>query len=202
MAKDNRPLEDLIHELSRLPGIGEKSAQRLTYFLLESDKEDVERLANSIVVAKEEIKECPICRNYTDQTPCKICSNDWRDPSIVCVVESPKDLFAMERTQKYNGLYHVLHGVIVPEKGITPNQLRIKELLERLKSGDIKEVILATNPTRDGDTTALYLARILKEVGVKVTRIAHGIPIGGDLEYYDEVTIATALNQRIEFKVD
>lgn len=202
MTNETRPLQDLIHELSRLPGIGEKSAQRLTYFFLESDKEEVERLANALIKAKDEIIECEICRNYTDQSPCSICSNDWRDPSIVCVVESPKDLLAMERTQKFNGQYHVLHGVIVPERGILPNQLRIKELLERLKEGHIKEIILATNPTRNGDTTALYLARVLKELDVKVTRLAHGIPIGGDLEYYDEVTIATALNHRVEFNVE
>lgn len=202
MTNETRPLQDLIHELSRLPGIGEKSAQRLTYFFLESDKEEVERLANALIKAKDEIIECEICRNYTDQSPCSICSNDWRDPSIVCVVESPKDLLAMERTQKFNGQYHVLHGVIVPERGILPNQLRIKELLERLKEGHIKEIVLATNPTRNGDTTALYLARVLKELDVKVTRLAHGIPIGGDLEYYDEVTIATALNHRVEFNVE
>lgn len=202
MSTENRPLHDLIHELSRLPGIGPKSAQRLTYFLLESEKEEVERLANAIVKAKDEIEECQICRNYTDINPCPICSNEWRDPSIICVVESPKDLMAMERTQKYRGHYHVLHGVIVPERGILPDKLRIKELLERLKDPRVKEIILATNPTRNGDMTALYLGRILKDLDVKVSRIAYGIPIGGDLEYYDEVTIATALDQRVDFKVD
>ncbi|MCD1146883.1 recombination mediator RecR [Peptoniphilus sp. KCTC 25270] len=200
MNLDQKPLEALIHELSRLPGVGEKSAQRLTYYLLEREEEEVEKLASAILTAKREIKECPVCCSYTDQTPCSICSNSHRDHSTICVVESPRDVLAMERTGKYNGLYHVLHGTIIPDRGVLPNQLRIKELLERLKSDEIKEVILATNPTKNGDTTALYLAKTLEPIDVRVTRIAQGIPFGGDIEYYDEITVATALDHRTEFR--
>ncbi|MDD7362715.1 MAG: recombination mediator RecR [Peptoniphilus sp.] len=196
-----KPLEELIYRLSRLPGIGIKTARRLSYFLLESDEGEVKKLAESIVEAKEKISECSICHDYTDTDPCTICRSDRRDRSVVCVVERPQDVQVMEQTGKYNGLYHVLHGVIVPERGVVPGDLRIKELLERLKHEDIKEVILATNPTKDGDTTARYIARMLSDVeGIRVSRIAHGIPVGGDLEYYDNLTVATALAHRTDFK--
>lgn len=197
----DKPLEELIYRLSRLPGIGIKTARRLSYFLLESEEEEVKKLAEAIVVAKETIEECSICRDYTDADPCKICRSDARDRGVICVVERPRDVQVMEETGKYNGLYHVLHGVIVPERGITPAELRIKELLERLKREDIREVILATNPTKDGDTTARYIAKMLSDIeGIRVSRIAHGIPVGGDLEYYDHLTVATALAHRTDFR--
>ncbi|KXB67210.1 recombination protein RecR [Aedoeadaptatus coxii] len=197
----DRPLEELIYRLSRLPGIGTKTARRLSYFILESDEDEVKKLAEAIIDAREHISECSICHDYTDRDPCPICRSDRRDHSVVCVVQRPQDVQVMEQTGKYNGLYHVLHGVIVPERGILPTDLRIKELLERLKNEDIKEVILATNPTKDGDTTARYIAKMLSNVeGIRVSRIAHGIPVGGDLEYYDNLTVATALQHRTDFK--
>lgn len=195
-----KPMDQLVYELSRLPGIGEKTAQRLTYFILEQDKKRVYDLANAIVEAKEKTELCEICLNYTDNSPCKICRSEYRDHNLLCVVEQPRDVYAMERSGKYKGVYHVLHGTIVPHRGITPDQIRIKELFKRLKSEDIKEVIIATNPTTDGETTALYIAEKLKDVPIKVSRIAYGIPVGGDLEYYDELTIATALEHRIDYK--
>ncbi|MDQ0507628.1 Recombination protein RecR [Aedoeadaptatus ivorii] len=195
-----RPLEELVFRLSRLPGIGVKTARRLSYFLLESDQGEVEKLAKAILEAKEKIRECEICFDYTDEEICPICKSAHRDRHTICVVEEPKDVQVMEQTAKYNGLYHVLHGVIVPERGVLPPDLRIKELFERLKKEEIRELILATNPTKDGDTTARYIARMLKDVDIKITRIAHGIPVGGDLEYYDELTVATAMQHRTEFR--
>ena len=196
----DKPLEELIYRLSRLPGIGTKTARRLSYFLLDSPPEEAEKLALAIQEAKEKIRECSICHDYTDTDPCTICKSDRRDRSVICVVERPQDVQVMEATGKYNGLYHVLHGVIVPERGIVPQKLRIRELLERLKHEPVKELILATNPTKDGDMTARYIARMLEDVDIHITRIAHGIPVGGDLEYYDELTVATALAHRTDYR--
>lgn len=203
MAQENRgrkPLDNLIHQLSRLPGIGEKTARRLAYYLLDEDPGRVQDLAQAIVRAKEDTLLCETCLNYTDRSPCDICSSPARDRSLVCVVEEPKDVYAMERTHSYQGLYHVLHGTIVPHRGQGPGDIKIKELLERLKGEEIKEVILATNPTTNGETTALYIAGLLEDLPVKVSRIAYGIPLGGDLEYYDEITIATAMDHRVDYK--
>lgn len=196
----DKPLEELIYRLSRLPGIGTKTARRLSYFLLDSPPEEAEQLAMAIQEAREKIRECSICHDYTDSDPCSICKSEHRDRTVICVVERPQDVQIMEATGKYNGLYHVLHGVIVPERGIVPQKLRIKELLERLKHEPIKELILATNPTKDGDMTARYITRTLADVDIHITRIAHGIPVGGDLEYYDELTVATALAHRTDYR--
>lgn len=194
-----KPLDSLIHELSKLPGIGEKTAQRLSYYLLEEDLDEVEKLANAIVRAKKETKMCKSCMNYSDDELCPICRSPHRDHQTICIVEQPKDIQAMERSGKYHGVYHVLHGKIVPNRGITPRDIKIKELFERLKNEDVKEIIIATNPTTNGETTALYLARELKDLPIKVTRIAYGIPVGGDLGYYDDLTIATALQHRVSY---
>ena len=196
----DKPLEELIYRLSRLPGIGTKTARRLSYFLLDAPPEEAEQLAEAIQEAREKIRECSICHDYTDSDPCSICKSEHRDRTVICVVERPQDVQVMEATGKYNGLYHVLHGVIVPERGIVPQKLRIKELLERLKHEPIKELILATNATKDGDMTARYITRTLDDVDIHITRIAHGIPVGGDLEYYDELTVATALAHRTDYR--
>ena len=192
------PIANLIEQLSKLPGIGRKTAQRLAFFILEMDDLEVEKLSKSIIDAKENIKLCSICCNLTDIDPCQICQNTQRDKSIICVVEGAKDIIAMERTREYKGEYHVLHGVISPMDNIGPNDIKIKELLARLSDGVVKEIILATNPTVEGEATALYLSKLIKPIGVKVTRIAHGIPVGGDLEYFDEVTLAKAMDNRRE----
>ncbi|CAA7599858.1 Toprim domain protein [Acididesulfobacillus acetoxydans] len=188
-----RPLADLITALSRLPGIGPKTAGRLAFYLLQ-EPEAAEALAQSIRAAKEEIRQCSLCCNFTDSDPCALCQSDQRDHSLLCVVEQPRDVAALEKTGEYKGLYHVLHGTLSPMEGIGPDQLRIKELLGRLEG--VKEVVMAVNPTVEGETTALYLSRLLKPMGILVTRIAHGLPVGGDLEYADEVTIARALEGR------
>lgn len=193
-----KPIEELINELSGLPGIGEKTAQRLAYYILDLDEINVKKLSDSIINAKLNTKRCSICCNFTDGDPCSICSDLNRDSSTICIVEYPKDVLAMERTGAYHGLYHVLHGTIKPLRGVSPDDLTISELIERLSNPEIKEVIVATNPTTDGDTTAMYLKRLLSPLGIKTTRIAYGIPVGGDLQYYDEVTISTALNNRQE----
>lgn len=190
------PIANLIQQLSVLPGIGRKTAQRLAFFILDMDIEDAEKLANSIVKAKEEIKLCSICCNLTDIDPCHICVDQNRDKSIICVVESAKDILAMEKSREYKGQYHVLHGVISPMDNIGPNDIRIKELLNRLSGEEVKEVILATNPTVEGEATALYIAKLVKTLGVTVSRIAHGIPVGADLEYFDEVTLSKAMENR------
>ena len=195
-----KPIENLINQLNKLPGIGNKTAQRLAYYILDMDKEKVETLSKSIIDAKNNVRECSICSNFTDSDPCMICSDKKRDQSIICVVEYPKDVEAMERAGCYFGLYHVLHGVIAPTKGIGPMDLKIRELLLRLESDEVKEIIIATNPTVEGDTTALYLSKLINPLGVKTTRIGYGLPVGGDLEYYDEVTISTALDNRRELK--
>lgn len=191
------PIANLIDELSKLPGVGRKTAQRLAFFILDMDQFQAEKLARSIVEAKENIRLCSSCCNLTDTDPCNICSNPNRDGSIICVVENAKDVLAMERGKDYKGLYHVLHGVISPMDNIGPGDIRIKELINRLTQ-DVEEVIIATNPTVEGEATALYLAKLIKPLGITVSRIAHGIPIGGDLEYFDEVTLAKAMENRRE----
>lgn len=192
------PIANLIEQLSRLPGIGRKTAQRLAFYILEMDSIDAKKLSKSIVNAKEKIKLCSVCCNLTDIDPCSFCEDITRDKSIICVVEGAKDIIAMERFREYKGEYHVLHGVISPMDNIGPNDIKVKELLARLSDGIVKEVILATNPTVEGEATALYLSRLIKPLGVKVTRIAHGIPVGGNLEYFDEVTLSKAMENRRE----
>jgi recombination protein RecR len=192
------PLSKLVEQFERLPGIGYKSAQRLAYHVLGLSEEEVKQFTGAILEAHEKIHTCRICCNLTDQELCPICRNPARDHSLVCVVENPRDVVAMERTRDYGGTYHVLHGVISPLNGIGPDQLRIKELLNRMRDHTVKEVIMATNPTVEGDATAMYLSRLLKPLGVKVTRLAYGIPVGGDLEYADEVTLSKALEGRSE----
>ena len=192
------PIANLIDQLSNLPGVGRKTAQRLAFFILEMEDFDGEKLANAIVDAKKNIKLCSRCCNLTDIDPCQMCQNKNRDKSIICVVEGPKDIIAMEKSREYPGEYHVLHGVISPMDNIGPNDIRVKELLNRLTEDDVKEVILATNPTVEGEATALYLSRLIKPLGIKVSRIAHGIPVGGDLDYFDEVTLSKAMENRRE----
>jgi recombination protein RecR len=192
------PVQQLIDELGRLPGIGPKSAQRIAFYLLKLPREDAERLARSIQEVKERISFCRRCFNVAEGELCEICADDRRDPAVVCVVEEPRDIVAVEKTQEFRGLYHVLLGAISPIEGIGPEQLRIKELLARLDAEGIKEVILCTNPNIEGEATAMYLARLLKPLGLKVTRIASGLPVGGDLEYADELTLGRALEGRRE----
>lgn len=192
------PLSRLIEQFERLPGIGHKSAQRLAYYVLGLTKEGAENLANSILEAHEKIHYCSICCNLTDQELCPVCRNESRDKSIICVVEDPRDVIALERTHEFNASYHVLHGSISPLNGIGPDQLCIKELLARMNNEIVKEVIMATNPTVEGEATAMYVSRLLKPLGVKVTRLAYGIPVGGDLEYADEVTLSRAIEGRSE----
>lgn len=187
----------LIEELAKLPGIGPRTAQRLAFYLLNQPKERAMALAQAIVNAREKVGYCSICCNLTDEDPCQICSDIKRDRSIICVVEEPKDVIAMEKTREYRGLYHVLHGAISPMDGVGPDDLKIKELLHRINE-EVKEVVLATNPNVNGEATALYLAKILKPLGVKVTRLAHGIPVGGDIEFADEATLARAFLGRRE----
>ncbi|HEY8345785.1 MAG TPA: recombination mediator RecR [Symbiobacteriaceae bacterium] len=192
------PIARLIEELTRLPGIGPKTAQRLAFHLLHMDKELVRRLAAAIVEAREKVRYCSVCCNLTDQDPCAICRDESRDHSTICVVQEPRDVVAMERTREYKGLYHVLHGALNPMEGIGVEDIRVKELMSRLGSGTVQEVILCTNPNTEGEATAMYLARYIKPMGIKVTRIARGLPVGGDLEYADEVTLAKALEGRQE----
>ena len=186
----------LINQFERLPGIGHKTAVRLAFFVLESPKNFSEDMANALIEAKEKIKFCSICYNITESDPCEICASNKRDDSIICVVENVKDVVAMEKTHEYKGKYHVLHGSISPMNNITAGDIKVKELLERLKDDKIKEVILATNPTVEGEATAMYISRLIKPLGITVTRIAHGIPVGGDLEYTDEITLIKALEGR------
>lgn len=188
-----QPLADLISSLARLPGIGPKTAGRLAFYLLQ-EPETAEALAQSVLKAKEKIKSCSICSNFTDQDPCALCRSERRDRKLLCIVEHPRDVAALEKTGEFKGLYHVLQGVLSPLEGIGPEQLTVQQLLQRLEG--VEEVIMAMNPTVEGEATAMYLARLLKPLGVKVTRIAHGLPVGGDLEYADEVTIARALEGR------
>ena len=193
-----KPLARLIEELERLPGIGPKSAQRLAFHLLERPEEDARALADAIVEVKQQIRYCAQCFNFTDSDPCAVCADARRDRRVICVVAEPRDVLAMENTGEFHGLYHVLHGLISPLDNIGPAQLRVRELVERVGAGEIKEVIVATNPVVEGEATATYLAGLLKPLGVKVTRIALGLPVGGDLDYADQLTITRALQGRTE----
>ncbi len=190
------PVSKLIDEFSKLPGIGRKTAQRLAFHVLSIREDQAQGLANAIVEAKRKTKFCSVCFNITDVDPCIYCANEKRDQSTICVVESSKDVVAIERTREYKGLYHVLHGAISPMDGIGPDDIKLKELIQRLSNTEIQEIIVATNPTIEGEATAMYIARIVSPLGITVSRIAHGIPIGGDLEYADEVTLSKSLEGR------
>lgn len=192
------PIQKLLDELERMPGVGPKSAQRIAYWLLASEKDDANRLAEAITEVKETIHFCPKCFNFAQDELCEICADYKRDDSAICVVEEPRDVNAIEKTGEFRGTYHVLHGAISPLDGVGPDQLRIKELMERLGVEPIKEVVIATNPNAEGEGTATYLSRLIKPLGIKVTRIASGLPVGGDLEYADEVTLGRALEARRE----
>jgi recombination protein RecR len=192
------PIIRLVEELQRLPGIGPKSAQRLAFYILRTPREQADRLADAIREVKERVTYCSICSNITDDDPCAFCRSEVRDRSIICVVEEPQNVTAVEKTREFKGMYHVLMGVLSPLQGVGPDDLRIKSLLTRIGDGGVREVILATNPTVEGEATALYLARLLKPLGVKVTRIAMGVPVGSDLDYADEVTMHRALEGRRE----
>ena len=193
-----KPLNKLINELSRLPGIGGKTAQRLAFHILSMEDGEAFALADAIKEAKTSMKFCSVCGNLTDVDPCAICSDDTRDKSIICIVESPRDVVAMEKIKEYRGLYHVLHVVISPMEGRGPDDINLRSLIMRLQDKDVRELIIATNPNIEGEATAMYIARLVKPAGIKVTRIAHGIPVGGDLEYADEVTLLKAVEGRRE----
>ncbi len=192
------PLAQLTEQLERLPGVGHKSAQRLAYHLLNMPAADAEAFVASIRLARDTIHECAVCHNLADSELCPVCSQPDRDKTTICVVEDPRDLAAFERTREYTGTYHVLHGVLSPMKGIGPEQLRVKELLSRVAKEDVAEIIMATNPTVEGEATAMYLGKLLRPFGVKITRLAYGIPMGGDLEYADDVTLRRSLEGRQE----
>lgn len=198
MAAIPAPLKRLVEQLSRLPGIGEKSATRLAFFVLRADGGYAQALADAIVGLKREIRLCSQCLGFTEQEPCALCADPRRSGEVVCVVEDPANIFAIERAGDFKGRYHVLHGTLAPLEGVGPEQLKVSELLARLRDGSVREVILATNPTVEGEATALYLAKLIKPSGVKVTRIAHGLPMGGDVEYADGVTLSRALEGRRE----
>ena len=193
-----KPLARLINELSRLPGIGGKTAQRLAFHILSMDEKEARARADSIIEAKQNMEYCSVCGNLTDTDPCAICSDPSRDRSVICVVETPKDVVAMEKIKEYNGLYHVLHGAISPMEGVGPEDINLKQLILRLQKEDVRELILATNPNIEGEATAMYIARLIKPSGIRVSRIAHGIPVGGDLEYADEITLLKAMEGRRE----
>ncbi len=192
------PLAKLIEHFRALPGIGTKTAVRLAYHVLDMDINEAKALAEAIVEAREKIGYCSVCCNLSDVDPCRICAAEARDHSMICVVEQPQDVAAMERMRDYRGVYHVLHGALSPLEGIGPENLRIKELLNRLRGNEVQEIIMATNPNVEGEATAMYIARLLKPLGIRVTRIAHGLPVGGDLEYADEVTLSKAMENRVE----
>ena len=192
------PLARLIDELKRLPGIGQKSAQRIAFHLERSPREDAERLSAAILDAKDKIKLCTQCNNFTDVDPCGYCADPGRNPEVICVVETPYNVVNVERTREFHGRYHVLHGALSPLQGIGPEQLKLKNLIERLKGGQVKEIIVATNPNVEGEATAIYLSKLIKPLGVRVTRIAMGIPVGSELEFADEVTMMKALEGRRE----
>lgn len=194
------PLARLIDEFYKLPGIGPKSAQRLAYYLLRMPPAEAQALASAILDVKERVTFCSICQNVTEVDPCRICSDPGRDRTVICVVEEPLDILAIERTQSYRGLHHVLHGAISPMDGIGPEDLKIRELLERFRTDEVREVILATNPNLEGEATAMYLSRLIRPLGIKITRLARGLPAGGDLEYADDVTLTRALEGRQEFR--
>ncbi len=192
------PLARLIDELKRLPGIGQKSAQRIAFHLERVSREDAERLAVAILNAKDKIRLCSVCNNLTELDPCEYCTDTRRDGEVICVVETPYNIIGVEKTREFRGLYHVLHGSLSPLQGIGPDQLKLKNLLERLRSGKVKELIIATSPTVEGEATAVYLSKLIKPLGVKVSRIAMGIPVGSELEYADEVTMMKAMEGRRE----
>lgn len=192
------PIARLIEEFAKMPGIGKRTAERLAYYVLKLPKEEVASFAEALTGAKEKIIFCPVCQSLTEKVPCDICADSRRDQSLICVVEKPKDVVKIEKTREYKGTYHVLHGVISPMDGVGPDDIRIKELLTRVTEGNIKEIIMATNPNLEGEATAMYIAKLLSPFEVKVTRLAHGIPVGGDLEYADEVTLTRALEGRHE----
>ena len=192
------PLNELIAQFERLPGIGKKTAQRLAYNILEQPPERAEKFAEALVNARQKIHFCKTCQGFTDMEECAICSDTGRDRSVICVVAEPRDVMAFERTREFSGLYHVLHGVISPMDNIGPDSLRIKELMTRLSNENVKEIIMATNPTVEGEATASYISRLVKPMGIKVTRLAYGVPVGSDLEYADEFTLARALEGRNE----
>ena len=193
-----KPLNKLIAELSKLPGIGGKTAQRLAFHILSLDDSEARALADAITEAKASMHYCSVCGNLTDSDICSVCSDASRDHSVICVVESPRDVSAMERVREYKGVYHVLNGAISPMDGVGPEDINLRSLIVRLQENDVKEVILATNPNIEGEATAMYIARLIKPAGIKVTRIAHGLPVGGDLEYADEVTLSKAMEGRRE----
>ena len=196
MAYDVEALSRLVEQFRRIPSVGLKTAQRMAFHILNLSREDAQEFADAIVNAHDKIRKCAICHNLTEEELCPVCSNPGRDKSVICVVESPRDVIAFERTRDYTGVYHVLHGVISPLNGIGPEQLTVRELVARASQGDINEVIMATNPTVEGDATAMYVAKLLKPFEVKVTRLAYGIPVGADLEYADDVTLMRALEGR------
>ncbi|MGH9395461.1 MAG: recombination mediator RecR [Terriglobia bacterium] len=192
------PLSRLIDELKRLPGIGQKSAQRIAFHIERAPREQAGRLSQAILEVKDKIRLCSVCNNLTEQDPCEYCSDPARDPSVICAVETPYNVVGIERTHEFRGLYHVLHGALSPLEGIGPEQLRLKSLMERLKDGRVKEIIVATNPNVEGEATAIYLSRLIKPLGIKVSRIAMGIPVGSELEFADEVTMLKAMEGRRE----
>lgn len=192
------PLQNLIEEFEKLPGIGSKTAQRLAFFILNQPKEKAKKFADAIISAKEKLCYCSVCQNISDKEVCSICDNPTRDHSVICVVESPRDVLQIERTNEFKGVYHVLHGAISPMDNVGPDDIKIKELIARIGSGEVKEVIMATNPNLEGETTAMYISKLIKPFGVSVTRIAHGVPVGGELEFADEVTLSKALKWRVE----
>ena len=191
-------LQELADQFARLPGIGGKTAQRLAFYVLELDDADAKAFAEAILAAKQTVHTCPVCQNLTDREVCPLCDNEMRDRSIICVVAEPKDVIAMERSREFNGLYHVLHGVISPLNHVTQDDIRIKELLMRVASGEVREVIMATNPDTEGEATAMYISRLLRPMEVRVTRLAYGMSVGSQLEYADEVTLSRALEGRRE----
>lgn len=191
-------LQELADQFARLPGIGGKTAQRLAFYVLGLPLEDAQSFADAILEAKRTLHTCPVCQNLTDREVCPICDDDMRDHSLICVVAEPKDVIAMERSREFNGVYHVLHGVISPLNHITQDDIKIRELLQRVASGDVREIIMATNPDTEGEATAMYISRLLRPMEVKVTRLAYGVPVGSQLEYADEVTLSRALEGRQE----
>ena len=196
MARNVVPLANLIEQFERLPGIGHKSAQKLAFYILSMSTADAQRFADTIMLAHDKIHRCSVCCDLTDSDLCNICLDEKRDKSVICVVESSKDVIAIERTHEFNGLYHVLHGSISPMNGIGPDEITIKELIKRLSDNGIEEIIMATNPTVEGEATAMYISRLIKPMGIKVSRLAYGVPVGADLEYADEITLTRALEGR------
>ncbi len=192
------PLQNLIEEFEKLPGIGSKTAQRLAFHILNQPMDKAKKFADAIICAKEKLCYCSVCQNLSDKEVCSVCDSPTRDRGVICVVESPKDVIQIERTNEFSGVYHVLHGAISPMDNIGPDDIRIKELVARVSSGDVREVIMATNPNLEGETTAMYISKLIKPFGVSVTRIAHGVPIGSELEFADEVTLSKALKWRVE----